>query len=95
MRVIIPSFRSLRCGRALCIFHRDGPFWLVAQQKTKEQEEWEKEGKGRVSGRKKSNGCRANTIATFFGTELRDGVMQIALPFERQAIRRHNIRQRG
>ena len=31
----------------LCIFHRDGPFWLVAQQKTKEQEEWEKEGYGK------------------------------------------------
>ena len=46
MRVIIPSCRSLRCGRALCIFHRDGPFWLVAQQKTKEQE-WEKEGYGK------------------------------------------------
>ena len=27
--------------------HRDGPFWLVAQQKTKEQEEWEKEGYGK------------------------------------------------
>ena len=80
------------CGRALSIFNRDGPFWLVVQQKTKEHEEWEKEGYEKGEWKEEEQRVSDKHDCD---TGLRDRAQQIALPFERQAIRRHDVRQRA